>query len=513
MKDMKKSVGFNSAKTMVNNDQIKDKTGPAYEYLVSEIKELETGDHKVIDLTEDHKLIVNAVDRGLYSGWITKSDGDIIHRFEAGLADNIMTNLEAKHLRLLKAPVQAPVEAPVVTVPAGAGVTVNINIQKAADELYTLAKAKYIKREGGPGNYKYTYADKGTGNKKNKEPGPYHEDGPLFRIDSKGNAQMNFAAVEKKARGMSVDSLRYAINDAKEAIRSLPDGPKAGYYQDEVHVYAKELKDRKKVPAPKKDINSKDIAVTTLKQLGGNKFKLMTGAHSFTHGKDGALEFRIGKNPKGIKAVRVALSPDDTYEMQFIKIGNAPKFKIDKKEVSGVYNDKLQDVFENETGLKTTIGIRKSNEEDKMENGKEKNSFSVCKETIKKASLDKLTEVLELPESNETEEDRELISKAKDKAVEILSEKYSNAEEIVDTILDVKYEKVERTLFPMVKSELDLEVEPDAAQVIEFEEKFQKSNFDHSEDVEKKVEDKKQELRADEKVVKNHIESTFSNKD
>ena len=41
------------------------------------------------------------------------------------------------------------------------------------------------------------------------------------------------------------DSLLYALNDAQEAIRAQPDGVNAGFYADEVHYLAAELKIRR----------------------------------------------------------------------------------------------------------------------------------------------------------------------------------------------------------------------------------------------------------------------------
>jgi len=40
---------------------------------------------------------------------------------------------------------------------------------------------------------------------------------------------------------MSPEALRFAIQDAQEAIQAMPDGHKADYYADEVHYCAMEL--------------------------------------------------------------------------------------------------------------------------------------------------------------------------------------------------------------------------------------------------------------------------------
>lgn len=61
-----------------------------------------------------------------------------------------------------------------------------------------------------------------------------------------GTVNANFAALEKKARRMDEASLRWSIADATQAAVNAEElgSPKAGYYRDEVHVYAAELKRR-----------------------------------------------------------------------------------------------------------------------------------------------------------------------------------------------------------------------------------------------------------------------------
>jgi hypothetical protein len=56
--------------------------------------------------------------------------------------------------------------------------------------------------------------------------------------------KMNHAEYQKKCRGLSDAQLRFIIRDAKEAIKAMPDNPNAGYYADEVHYAAMELRIR-----------------------------------------------------------------------------------------------------------------------------------------------------------------------------------------------------------------------------------------------------------------------------
>lgn len=66
---------------------------------------------------------------------------------------------------------------------------------------------------------------------------------------------------------------------------------------------------------------NQQIASTILQQLGGNRFLLTTGAKQLVAIKNG-IRFRIGRNSSKANMVRIVLKADDTYKMEFIKIGN-----------------------------------------------------------------------------------------------------------------------------------------------------------------------------------------------
>ena len=65
---------------------------------------------------------------------------------------------------------------------------------------------------------------------------------------------------------------------------------------------------------------NQEIANTILSQFGGNKFVVMTGAKNFVAIENG-IRFNIGRNGSSANMVKVVLDWDDTYTMQFIKIG------------------------------------------------------------------------------------------------------------------------------------------------------------------------------------------------
>ena len=94
------------------------------------------------------------------------------------------------------------------------------------------------------------------------------------------------------------------------------------------------------------------IAAVIFGQLGGNRFTVMTGAKNFV-GSDEGLTFRIPKAKNGINCVRIILTPADLYKVEFMKIrGTTVKTH---EIVSNVYAENLRSVFEDHTGLATSL--------------------------------------------------------------------------------------------------------------------------------------------------------------
>jgi hypothetical protein len=56
--------------------------------------------------------------------------------------------------------------------------------------------------------------------------------------------QMDHTAYKKKVRKMDLHALVYVAKDAQAALNAIPDGPNAGYYQDEVLYCLDEIKRR-----------------------------------------------------------------------------------------------------------------------------------------------------------------------------------------------------------------------------------------------------------------------------
>jgi len=103
-----------------------------------------------------------------------------------------------------------------------------------------------------------------------------------------------------------------------------------------------------------------EVANEIIRQLGGRKFTVMTGARDYMAVDDG-LTFRIpGTMTKNhINKVRIILDPSDTYTVSFWnyrkqKDIHTPSMKK-IAEHSIVYDDMLQSIFTAETGLDTHL--------------------------------------------------------------------------------------------------------------------------------------------------------------
>lgn len=97
---------------------------------------------------------------------------------------------------------------------------------------------------------------------------------------------------------------------------------------------------------------SLNIARTIIEQLGGNRFKVMTGANNFTVSKS-AVSFRF-KGSRKVNACRIELNGNDLYDLTFCKIGGKALYK-EISSVYDIYNDQLEEIFTKHTGLYTRL--------------------------------------------------------------------------------------------------------------------------------------------------------------
>ena len=95
-----------------------------------------------------------------------------------------------------------------------------------------------------------------------------------------------------------------------------------------------------------------------LSQLGGRQFLAMTGSKNvFSTNNGNTLSMHLTKKSAKAKYLQITLNDSDTYTMVFTKtVGK--KYEEELVEVAkfeGVYNDMLQSVFTNVTGLLTRL--------------------------------------------------------------------------------------------------------------------------------------------------------------
>ena len=92
------------------------------------------------------------------------------------------------------------------------------------------------------------------------------------------------------------------------------------------------------------------VAKEIQRQIGEGALYMM-GAKDLIGGDD-YLTWKIGRNAKGVTHIKVTLDPTDTYTVEFIKVGRAPKFDVRTlAEHSMVYFDQLHKLIESETGF------------------------------------------------------------------------------------------------------------------------------------------------------------------
>lgn len=101
-------------------------------------------------------------------------------------------------------------------------------------------------------------------------------------------------------------------------------------------------------------MTNREIAATIYSQIGGDRFKVMTGAHSFSQTEQG-LVFKL---PKG-KYFIVKLNGLDLYDLSYWRNGQFRKDTYVEAKVlnekKDVYAEDLQNVFTEMTGLYTSL--------------------------------------------------------------------------------------------------------------------------------------------------------------
>jgi len=95
------------------------------------------------------------------------------------------------------------------------------------------------------------------------------------------------------------------------------------------------------------------VAKTILEQLGGNKFRMMTGAKNLA-GDENSLSMRIGRNKTSSNYLKITLNMMDLYDVRFSRV--SPKGgERSVTEYNDVFCDSLVEVFEKHTGMYTKL--------------------------------------------------------------------------------------------------------------------------------------------------------------
>ena len=103
----------------------------------------------------------------------------------------------------------------------------------------------------------------------------------------------------------------------------------------------------------RKIMSNLTVAKTILEQLGGNKFRVMTGAKNFMGFTEG-LAMKIGRNSSNSNYLKITLNSMDTYDMEFAKVTRMGE-KKSVTEYNNIYNDMLTDQFTAHTGMYTSL--------------------------------------------------------------------------------------------------------------------------------------------------------------
>lgn len=91
------------------------------------------------------------------------------------------------------------------------------------------------------------------------------------------------------------------------------------------------------------------IPNTILAQLGGTRFRVMTGARDFL-GSDRALICRLMRNERGVTHLRVTLTDADVYHVEALRVNRHGDTTV-VDQADDVYNDQLVEAVERITGL------------------------------------------------------------------------------------------------------------------------------------------------------------------
>jgi hypothetical protein len=95
------------------------------------------------------------------------------------------------------------------------------------------------------------------------------------------------------------------------------------------------------------------VAEEILRQLGGNRFKAMTGANVYSDNGGNSLIVKFKGSPKANYMRIDYKAGKDLYDVKISKLRTGELKTI--FEADGIYCDQLTEIFERETGLYTSL--------------------------------------------------------------------------------------------------------------------------------------------------------------
>jgi hypothetical protein len=100
-----------------------------------------------------------------------------------------------------------------------------------------------------------------------------------------------------------------------------------------------------------------EVANIIKDQIGGRAL-FMLGAKELI-GTENSLQFRIGRNAKGVTHIKITLDPSDTYTVEFTRFRMNHKTYVPSivvlAKVDDVYVEDLHSVIETHTGMYTSL--------------------------------------------------------------------------------------------------------------------------------------------------------------
>lgn len=224
------------------------------------------------------------------------------------------------------------------------------NVKAVAKELATNKNSRQMVKDYVASGAAKQDAKAAIGRKVNKA---------LMSLDKKAGGKISKGITKlgswlNKKTGGKLDKALDKMQDRRIAKRKAQDANIQAYYKKSVDKQAAAMRAKKEsvsermsaLLAEADDAQNQYVGMTILKQMGGqSRLKAMIGLKTVVFVENGVkLTFPNPQRAKG-NGVVITLEPSDTYKMEFFNGNKSVKVYDD------VYNDKLKEIFEKQTGL------------------------------------------------------------------------------------------------------------------------------------------------------------------